>query len=131
MGESGTGPHAVDALSKPADFNSSRSRSLVFGLACAALVLALLYWLADTYSPCAGQCHAPYIFTVDFPAGTPQSEISAAMAKCTTSNGEVTVGSSVTKMYGPYFSLADLNPPTVKRLQNCLQVSGAHGGLPS
>jgi len=53
------------------------------------------------------------------------------MAHCTTPNGEVTVGSSMTELYGRYFSLADRNPPTVQRLQRCLQASGAHGGLPS
>ena len=118
-------------MSEPAEFHCSRPRSLVFGLACAASVLALLYWLADNYSPCAGQCHAPYIFTVEFPAGTSRSEISTAMAHCTTPNGEVTVGSSMTELYGRYFSLADRNPPTVQRLERCLQASGAHGGLPS
>jgi hypothetical protein len=119
-------PQAVVDLSM-----KSGARSLVFGLACAIVVCLLGYWIVSSFAPCAGQCRAPFIFSVDFPPGTTQSEISSSMTKCSTKSGVLAVRSSVGQMFGPHYELADRDATTVKNLEHCLQASGANGGFPS
>ncbi len=66
--------------------SEARLRSLTIGLAMAVTMVVILHaggaWLLGHGLMCGGQCAPPWEFVVEFPAGTPQSQVTRAIDDC-------------------------------------------------
>jgi len=113
--------------------SEARLRSLSIGLAMAVTMVVILNaggaWILGHGFACGGQCAPPWEFVVEFPTGTPQSQVTRAIDDCShfafvqSVDGriEARIGSGA----GPRIWTYSKDAGQVAQLRQCVLAGGA------